>query len=172
MMTKYFHALFCGLLLAVFCTGCGYKAGFIKHPQLNSIAVAPVINETEIYNAASNMRMMMTEAIMQDGTYKLADLRRADAILYMTVDNILFAEASPAVVSEQVEYRPDEWRVRVNVSYKLVIPGQGKPLMAGSRYGEIRFQAGADVESGRLKAVRQACFEAAKNITYAIAEGW
>ena len=171
-MIKYFQALFCGLLLTVFCTGCGYKVGFIKHPQLDSIAVAPVINETEIYNAASDMRMMMTEVVMQDGTFKLSDLRRADAILYMTVENIAFAEASQATVKDQLEYRPDEWRVRIGVSYKLVIPGRGKPLLSGRKEGEIRFQAGADVESGRLKAVRQACFIAARKIVYAIAEGW
>ena len=172
MMIKYFKAMFSCLLLIIFCAGCGYKAGFIKHPQLDSIAVAPVINETEIYNAASDMRMMMSEVIMQDGTFKLANLRDADAILYMTVQNIAFSEAARATVKNQREYRPDEWNALVNVSYKLIIPGQGKPLLSGNRTGQIRFQAGADVESGRLKAVRQACFEAAKKVVYAIAEGW
>ena len=172
MMIKYCKVLFCGLLLTAFCSGCGYKVGFIKHPQLDSIAVAPVINETEIYNAASDMRMMMNEVIMQDGTFKLSDLRRADAILYITVQNIAFAEATQATVKDQLEYRPDEWRVLVNATYKLVIPGQGKPILSGRRDGEIRFQAGADVESGRLKAVRQACFIAARKIVYAVAEGW
>ena len=171
-MTRVFSTLFCALLLAVMLGGCGYRIGFTKHPQLDSIAVAPVINETEIYNASSDMRMMMTEAIMKDGTYKLSDLRRADAILYITVDNIAFGEATRATVNDQLEYRPDEWRVWISVSYKLVIPGRGKPLLQGMKDGEIRFQAGADVESGRLKAVRQAAYDAARKITTAISEGW
>ena len=171
-MSRYLSIL-SGALLSVFLlTGCGYKVGFVKHPQLDSIAVAPVINETEIYNASSDVRMLMSEVIMQDGTFKLGDMRRADAILYMTVENIAFAEASRASVKNKLEYRPEEWRVRVDISYKLIVPGQGKPLRSGKVDGDVRFQAGADVENGRLRAVRQACFMAARNIIYAIAEGW
>ena len=171
-MARLFSTLFCALFLAVLLGGCGYRIGFTKHPQLNSIAVAPVINETEIYNASSDMRMMMTEVVMKDGTYKLSDLQRADAILYITVDNIAFGEATRATISDQLEYRPDEWRVMLKVSYKLIIPGRGKPLLQGKQFAEIRFQAGADVDSGRLKAVRQASYEAARKIITAIAEGW
>lgn len=172
MMFRFFSTLTCALLLAAALSGCGYKIGFIKHPQLDSIAVAPVINETEIYNAASDMRMMMTEVIMQDGTFKLSDLRRADAILYITVQNIAFGEAARATVQNEIEYRPDEWDAWVYVSYKLVVPGQGKPLLEGRKEGTLRFQAGADVESGRLRAVRQASFVVAQKIIQSIAEGW
>ena len=171
-MSRYLSILSGALLMMFVLAGCGYKVGFVKHPQLDSIAVAPVINETEIYNAASDMRMLMSEVIMQDGTFKLGDLRRADAILYMTVQNIAFAESSRATVKNKLEYRPDEWRVRVNISYKLIIPGQGKPLLSGRKEGDVLFQAGADVENGRLRAVRQACFIAAQKIVRSIAEGW
>ena len=172
MMLRFFSILSCALFLAAATAGCGYKIGFIKHPQLDSIAVAPVINETEIYNAASDMRMMMSEVIMQDGTFKLADMRRADAILYITVQNIAFGEAVRATVENEIEYRPDEWRAWMTVSYKLIVPGQGKPLLSGRKEGHIRFQAGADVESGRLKAVRQASYIVARRIVQSIAEGW
>ena len=172
MMLRSVAMLSCALFLAAATAGCGYKVGFIKHPQLDSIAVAPVINETEIYNAASDMRMMMSEVIMQDGTFKLADMRRADAILYITVQNIAFGEAVRATVQNEIEYRPDEWRTWITVTYKLVVPGQGKPLLSGRKEAHIRFQAGADVESGRLRAVRQVAFVAAKKIVQAIAEGW
>ena len=118
------------------------------------------------------MRMMMTEVIMQDGTFKLSDLRRADAILYITVQNIAFGEAARATVQNEIEYRPDEWDAWVYVSYKLVVPGQGKPLLEGRKEGTLRFQAGADVESGRLRAVRQASFVVAQKIIQSIAEGW
>ncbi|MBE6402262.1 MAG: hypothetical protein IKD10_10460 [Lentisphaeria bacterium] len=172
MMFRFFSILSCALFLAAATAGCGYKIGFIKHPQLDSIAVAPVINETEIYNAASDMRMMMSEAIMQDGTYKLSDLRRADAILYITVQNIAFGEAVRATVENEVEYRPDEWRALMIVTYKLIVPGQGKPLLSGRKEGHIRFQAGADVESGRLRAVRQVSYVTAQKIIQSITEGW
>ena len=161
------------LFVALFMlTGCGYHIGFIKHPQIDSIAVAPVVNETAIYNASSDMRMRMTEVIMQDGTYKLSDQRNADAILHITVNNVSFADAGDASVQNEKAYKPEEWNVSVSASYKLVIPGQGEPLLSGSTSGYMRFQAGADIETGRQVAVRQACYEVARKIVYAVSEGW
>lgn len=156
----------CGL------TGCGYHIGFIKHPQIDSLAVAPAINETALYNTASDMRSMMCEAIMQDGSYKLSDQRNADAVIYLTVQSAKFADVSGASVDNDNEYKPEEWETRVTVSYKVIIPGQGKPLRAGSVTGISRFQLSVDIESSRLRAVRQACHEAARKIVYNIAEGW
>ena len=171
-MIRFFSIFFCASALTVLLGGCGYKVGFTKHPQLDSIAVAPVINETAIYNASSDMRMKMCEVIMQDGTYKLSDMRSADAILYITVLNIGFSESLSAVVDNDLQYRPEEWWVEVTCSYKLIIPGSGKPVFSGTKSASLRFQAGADVESGRLKAVRQVCFDVSKKIVWAIAEGW
>ena len=171
-MARFFITLIGAFLLTSMLGGCGYKIGFTKHPQLDSIAVAPVINETAIYNAASDMRMKMSEVIMQDGTYKLSDLKRADAILYITVQDIAFSESMEAVVDNELQYRPEEWWVKINCQYKLIIPGQGKPLRTGSQQAALRFQSGADIESGRLKAVRQVCFDVSKKIVWSIAEGW
>ncbi len=159
-------------LLLLMLTGCGYHIGFIKHPQLNSIAVAPVENSTSVYNAASNMRMMASEVIMQDGTYKLLDQKRADAVLFMTIKNIAFTAVGTSAVERDRDYRPDEWIARVTVEYKLIIPGQGEPLMAGTVSGQSHFQAGADVESGRLSGVQQACYDTALHLVRQISEGW
>ncbi len=171
-MRKYLSAAVMAAVVLFAGTGCGYRIGFIKHPQLNSIAVAPAVNETAIYNAASDMRFMMNEVIMQDGTFKLSDQKRADAILYLTIQDISFADVSDAVVEHDNRYKPEEWQVRVTVDYKLMIPGQGKPLLTGKCIGSTRFQAPSDIETSRLTAVRQACYDTAKKITYAIAEGW
>ncbi len=153
-------------------SGCGYHVGFIKHPQLDSIAVAPAVNESAIYNVASDMRSMMSEAIMQDGTYKLSDQHRADAILYLVVKDASFADVSDASIDDEDTYKPIEWQTRVTVEYRLVIPGQGEPLLSGQVTGDARFQAPLDIESSRLRAVRQACYVAAQNVVYSITEGW
>ena len=156
----------------LFTSGCGYHVGFIKHPQLDSIAVAPAVNNTALYNVASDMRMMMCEVIVQDGTYKLSDQRTADAILYLVVKKASFADVSDASIDNDNQYKPTEWDARVTVSYQLIIPGQGTPILSGQAQGHVRFQAPVDVESGRLRAVRQACFEAARRIMINISEGW
>ena len=169
---KTFLIILTGCLLGGLAGGCGYHIGFIKHPQLDSVAVAPVVNETAIYNAASDMRMMMCEALVQDGTYKLTDQKRADAIIYLVVREAAFAEVSDASIEDDNHYQPTEWDTKVSVDYRVVIPGQGEPLLTGSTSGTARFQAPVDVEGGRLRAVRQACHVAAQNVVYAISEGW
>jgi len=174
-MNKYMTGLWgilTGGLLLLATGGCGYHIGFIKHPQLNSIAVAPAVNETATYNAASDARMMMCEVVMQDGTFELSDQHNADAILYMVVKEVAFASVSDASIENDNQYKPSEWRTKVTVDYKLVIPGQGEPLRAGTVSGDARFQAPLDVEGSRLRAVRQACYEASRQIIYNIAEGW
>ena len=168
---KIFSVLSAFLLLMTL-SGCGYRIGFTGHPQLESIAVAPAVNETAIYNVASDARMMMCEVIMQDGTFKLSDQHNADAILYMTVKETAFASVSDASIENDNQYKPTEWRTQVTVDYKLVIPGQGEPLKSGTVQGNARFQAPLDVEGSRLRAVRQACYEASRQIIYNIAEGW
>lgn len=171
MLNKILHTLLMLLTISFF-AGCGYHIGFIKHPQIDSLAVAPAVNETPIYNTASEMRSLMCEAIMQDGTYKLSDQKRADAVIYLTVQSAKFADISDASVDNDNEYKPEEWETRVTVSYKVIIPGQGKPLRSGSVTGISRFQLSVDIESSRLRAVRQACYEAARKVVYNIAEGW
>lgn len=171
MLRKISMTVMCAAILTL-CSSCGYHIGFIKHPQLDSLAVAPVINQTTSYNASSDMRMMMSEVIMQDGTYKLNDQKRADAILYLIVTGVGFVEFDDASVERNNVYKPSEWRTTVTVSYKLLIPGQGTPILSGNVAGSAQFQASLDLESVRLRSTRQACYEAAKKIIYQISEGW
>ena len=154
------------------CTSCGYRIGFIKHPQIDALAVAPVINETTIYNVASNMRMAMSEVIMQDGTYKLSDQKIADGVLFLTVKQVDFAEFGSGSVEDNNRYRPSEWQTKVTVEFKLLIPGQAVPVRQGSVSGVVQFQSNIDLETLRLTSARQACYEAAKQVIYQIAEGW
>ena len=157
-------------LLAI--AGCGYHVGFMGHPQLKTMAVAPAVNETAIYNVASDMRMMACEVITQDGTLKLADQSIADCILYCTVKDASFADVTGDSFDNDNVYKPKEWAARVQVDYRVIIPGQAAPLKSGTVTGNSRFQAPIDVEQSRLRAVRQACYVAAQNIVRAVTEGW
>ena len=53
------------LLLTMLFSGCGYKIGNMGHPQLKSVAIAPVVNDTLAYNAAANMRGQLAECFRQ-----------------------------------------------------------------------------------------------------------
>ena len=173
-MRKIFQTSFiaAAAALAISLCGCGYHIGFIKHPQLNTLAVAPAVNETAVYNAASDVRMMMNEVVVQDGTFKLVDQKSADAVIFMTVKRVSYAEVSEASVTDRDTYRPNEWAVNVAVEYSVIIPGQAGAIRSGTVEGSTLFQAATDIESSRLRAVRQASYNACRKILYNIAEGW
>ena len=54
------------LLLALFFSGCGYRIGNLGHPQLKSVAIAPVVNDTLAYNASAEMRGQLAERFQVD----------------------------------------------------------------------------------------------------------
>ena len=74
--------LFYSLVLTatLFCAGCGYKFGSTMHPQITSVAVAPVTNETLSYNASAVLRQKLTELFTTDGSLKLKSIGNADTI--------------------------------------------------------------------------------------------
>ena len=159
------------LLLLCFCGGCGYRIGTLGHPQIKSIAVAPVTNETTSYNAAAQTRSVLCEAIMADGTLKLTHQSSADCILYAKVKSISFSEVSWSK-KEDDEFVPNQWKVSIKMDYSVILPGRAEPLAAGSVNGDAQFTTGPDMEIGRLSGIRQALLAAAKNIVIAVTEGW
>ena len=65
------------LSLVLLCGGCGYHVGSMMHPQVKSIGVAPVVNDTAFFNCASQLRSMLCETFMTDGSLKLKDVKSA-----------------------------------------------------------------------------------------------
>ncbi|QSH40163.1 LPS assembly lipoprotein LptE [Lentisphaerota bacterium ZTH] len=154
-------------------SGCGYKVGSIMHPQVKSIAVAPVINDTISYNLAAVMRNRLTEAIMRDGSLKVKNLREADCILYARIVEINYVETTPATYDNQVTYRPAEWRVWMKVEFSVIIPGKKEPLIKKRTIeASTLFQIQADLFVNRNRANRQVCWKASRLVTQMITEGW
>ena len=150
--------------------GCGYSFGPIGHPQLKTVAVAPVVNETLGYNAAAQMRGLLTECFTTDGTVKLVSMREADCIVYARITDVNITELN---WSDDDELQGNEWRCSVKVNYSVIIPGRGKPLISeASASGSADFISGPDLEGSRLSGMRQAMFEAAKQIVSGITEAW
>ena len=159
------------ILLALLCGGCGYRIGMLGHPQIKTIAVAPVTNETTSYNAAAQARNILCELFVTDGTLKLTHLSTADCILSAKVKQVAFSEVSWSRDSDE-EFVPNQWRVQVSMEYSVILPGQAKPLATGTAAGSAKFMTGPDMEIGRLNGLRQALLSASKNIVIAVTEGW
>ena len=153
--------------------GCGYHWGSIMHPQVKSIAIAPVVNETTAYNVASDMRMMLAEQFTLDGSLELTSLETSDCILETRVLSVKFTEIDDDSYDASVIYRPSEWRVEVDAEFRVIIPGVREPLVNTRKVvGRALFKSQADMETNRIQATRMACSEAAKQIIIYTTEAW
>lgn len=160
-----------GVIILV--SGCGYHMGSIAHPQLTSIAIAPVVNETTSFNVASDMRMGLCEMFMTDGSLTLTNLNKADCILQSRVISVDYIEVTSDSYDYDVIYRPTEWRVTVKVEFSVIIPGKREPLIsAQTASGSALFQVQADLETNRRQATLQACADAARRVVTRTTEAW
>ena len=165
------------LLAALFRSGCGYRIGFTGHPQISSLAVAPVTNETLLFNAAGTLRSLLCERIMTDGTYKLKSESDADCIVNARVVKAEFSEISWSSDDDDDEenrkFFPEYYRVKVTVQYSVILPGRVKPLIGPATVvGSAMFDHAVDLENARRSGVKQALWDASKKIVDACSEAW
>ena len=161
------------ILVLALLPGCGYRIGSLMHPQIDSIAIAPVTNETVAYNLGPQVRGLLCEVFQQDGSLELKRESTADCILYARVVDVKFSKSSWSSVNDENKYVPIQWSVNIEIEYSVVIPGELKPLVAKRKTaGSATFMTGADMETGRLSGVRQAALRAAKKIVSEVTEAW
>lgn len=174
MSKKHFPIMAIAAIAAVIMlgSGCGYSIGYISHPQMESIAVAPVVNETINYNGSALLRNVLAEKFMTDGSMKLKSLKSADCILYARILEVKYS-ASDSLLSDSDPYIPEEWTAEVTVEYSVIVPGRPKPLIPATKLSaKALFLREADLESARYNGLRQALNDAAKKIVYGVTEAW
>ena len=169
-MKKTLCALCAAVLLLA--PGCGYRIGFMGHPQISSIAVAPVANETLFFNAAGILRSHLCERITTDGTYQLRRESDADCTIHARVLRFEFSKVATSSRPD-TDFFPESYRVKATVEYSVILPGRVKPLI-----GPVAVEGGAmfdhivDLETARRNGVRQALWQAAKRVVDGITERW
>ena len=169
---KRFFAVCIICAAAVFISGCGYQVGYLMHPQISTVAVAPVTNETLTYNAASVLQQRLSELFTTDGSLTLKSISKADCIVYARILKINYVESS-GHISEDDDFLPNEWRVTVQVEYSVILPGRAKPLLGPKIVsGEADFLSDADLENARINGVNQALFHIARTIVANLTEAW
>lgn len=160
-------------LFALFFTGCGYRVGSLMHPQIKSIAIAPVTNDTMMFNVAAQMRGLLAECFQSDGSLKLVNEGTADCILYAKVTSATFSQVSWSDSNDDDEFLPNQWGVNISAKITVMIPGRAEPLIKETSIsGSSQFSGGPDLETSRTSAVRQACFAAAKQAVSKVTEAW
>ncbi len=164
--------IFAAAAITLFCSSC-YHVGSMMHPQIKTIAVGQVVNDTVSYNAAAQVRGALCERFMVNGSLRLVDMDEADSIIYARVTSVAFAEVtSISNDNDDNVFIPREWQATINIEYSVVMPGRSAPILKGSAQGVSNFQVQADMTTNQLQGVRQAAYDAAVNIVNQVTEGW
>ena len=164
------------LLLSVFsfplffCTSCGYRMGSMMHPQIKTVAIAPVRNNTREVLAATVMRRQLEENFMRDGSLKLTSMEKADCIVYCQVNSV---SQSAVAWDDDDEDRPFEFRLTVKGSFTVLMPGHTMPLVKHRAVsGSCNYQFLTDPAIGKEAGLTQACRKMAEMVVQYTTEAW
>lgn len=162
------------LLVSLFAlSGCGYQMGSLMHPQIKSIAVAPVTNETLEPYIAADLRSSLCEQFQWDGSLKLKSLKTADCIIFGRVIEVETISTADATFDGRQTFRASEWQVQVTFEFEVLIPGKKRPLISKRRVtGMAKYQIFVDQETTRRRGVQQACRNAATEAVIYTTEAW
>lgn len=154
-------------------SGCGYHMGSTMHPQVKSIAIAPITSDALDPMAGPYMRQFLAEQFQFDGSLKVKGMEEADCILYGRIMNVRTTAVGHESYDNEQRYTPSEWTLEVKFEFTVLIPGREKPLV-GTRQviGRATYQVMADHEVTRRLGIRQACREAARQAVIYTTEAW
>ena len=174
MHCKIFYSAVMGIFLLL-TAGCGYRIGVrgMMHPQIKSIAIAPIHNNTLEPLASDIMRMQLAGQFQSDGALKLKRLSQADCVIYATITSVKNSTLEDASFDGGVTYTPEKFRLKIEVKYKVVIPGSGTMLLDNATAtGNATYEILSDPATARSSALKFACYHAAKKIVSQITEAW
>lgn len=157
-------------LLISFCSGCSYQMGGMMHPQIKSIAIAPVKNNSREVLASTIMHKLLAERFMFDGSLKLTSMEKADCIVYCQINSVTQNAVS---WDEDDEERPSEFNLSVSGEFVVMLPGKTVPLIKKrSITGSCTYQFRTDPAIGKENGLTQACLQMANMVVQYTTEAW
>ncbi|MDD3119560.1 MAG: LPS assembly lipoprotein LptE [Victivallales bacterium] len=175
-MKKLWHLLTVAVIAGVLGaagSGCGYHIGSTMHPQIKSIYIEPVVNDTLIRYVAAEMRGMLSEQFVVDGSLKVKKRAEADCLLYCRVTDVTIVETTQQGYDDNRIYRTAEWTATVTAEFTVIIPTRKEPLISKRVVsGSALFQAMGDKTTMESRGIRQACHKAARQVVEYTTEGW
>lgn len=161
------------LLAILLLTGCaGYHIGPVKPKfmgEIRTLAVPTFQNETLEPRLEALIANSVIKQIQQDGTYAIAPLESADAILEGTVSDV---ERKPRRSVRGNVLATREFVIDLKVEYKLRERSTGLELHSGTVIGSTSFFVGRDLQQEERQAIPLAAEDAAVRLTSALSEGW
>jgi hypothetical protein len=143
------------------------------HPQVKTIAIAPVKNDTVEPEVSAWVRQSLAEQFEFDGSLKVKDMKDADCVLYARITEVENTGTSRTSFDGNQTFIPAEFSVKVRIEYTVIIPGRAQPLIElRELLGESRYQVLADSNIARRRGVQQACREVAREAVIYVVEAW
>jgi len=160
-------------VIALLFAGCaGYHVGPVRPKFMTgveTIAVPNFKNQTLIPRVETLMAGAVVKQIQQDGTFKIANSDKADAILEGKIIEIR-RNAARSVHGDVLSTR--EYRLTVRIEYTVTKRDTGVVLNHRTVSGDTSFFVGGDVISDEQQALPLAAEQAAISLVSQISEGW
>ena len=164
--------------LALLLSGCaGYRQGTLSHPDLKSVAIGEIRNASQTPHLETYLRQHLAERFSADGTLRLVSLEDADCVVVAEVASYDIAGiAERRVASSEEEQRINRttsFRSDVRVNWRLDIPDAKQPLLKPRKtVGRGTFPERLDPTQAQQAGLKQATYDAARQIVSAVTEGW
>lgn len=168
-----FAVLAASVALLAFGSSCGYHLGSMAHPQIKTIAIAPVKNDTLEPLVSAIMRQQLSEQFQVDGSFKVKSIDEADCIVYCIVKEVKTTNVTWHSTDRQVTYRPYQFTLQIKAEFSVVMPGRGDPVIRSRDVAEdATYDITSDPQQGRSNGVKQACYNTARKIVQYTTEAW
>jgi hypothetical protein len=166
-----FTILLAPVILLASCAG--YHLGETKPSvmkDVRTIEVRMFSNSSFLPRANAVATSAVAEAIVQDGTYRIASLDKADAILEGNVASIKY---QPIRGRRFDTLRPEELTNTVTLSWKLLdAKDPTKVILVGSSQGTSEFFATSNLQTDRNNALADATQRAGVALVSTLANGY
>ena len=158
---------------AIFLSCCaGYRLGPIKPEALanvQTLAVPLVKNDTLEPRSAPLVTNAIISQMEQDGTYKLADLETADAVLNGRIVDI---ERRQLRSARDNQLRSRELNLRIQFDYEIIDQASRAVLKRGTIYSETSVFVSSNFQTAERQAIPVAARQLAIDLVSQISEGY
>ncbi|MEM9479353.1 MAG: LPS assembly lipoprotein LptE [Verrucomicrobiota bacterium] len=157
----------------LFLTGCaGYKLGPVKPTELahiETLAVPTFLNDTLEPRISVMVTNQVIKTLQNDGSYKVASLENADAVMRGRIEVIDRRQARGARTEV---LRTRELEVTVNIQFAIEHAETGAVLSKGVSRGHSTVFLDPNFQLSERQAIQKASEEAARRLVSSISEGF
>jgi len=172
-MTRHIVRLSLLATVAVLFSSCaGYRVGPIKPEALvnvQTLAVPLVKNDTLEPRVAPIVTNAIISQMEQDGSYKLADLNSADAVLNGRIINI---ERRQLRSARDNQLRSRELNLRIQMDYEIIDQASRAVLKTGTIFSETNVFVSSNYQTAERQAIPEASRQLAIDLISQISEGY